>query len=403
MIAEKNIEILPLFSFFERLREHQFPLGIGEYQLLLTALQFGFGANKQEGVFYKDKLFHLCKLLWFKPGQSLQVFEELFQSTYFFDTNIPEIKEDAEDNQPKNTTQSDPSNPQENEEISTPHEPISGFENDEKSDILEKNDPENHSIAVRLAIGQNHKGKDLEIDNDQKIDLEKSKFLFFKNFYPVDQRKIQQNLKAFPSFNYVGHTQNLDIEATVNRNLEIGHFQEVIYQRNKVNTNNLLFLIDHQGSMIAFDRLADLLKAQIGKVLKSNFNDKNSINLDAFYFYNLPKKYLYLNKGHTKFAETNTIINKIKNKKTSIVILSDAGAARGGYSKKRISDTKSFLSKLQKCTHKIVWLNPMPKERWEDTSAEDISQFVAMFEATENGIRSTVLHLKGSINVKIAI
>ena len=402
-MQKNNDNRLPMYVFFERLRENQFPLGIGEYQLFLNALQHGFGLNPQTSIFGKDKILRLCKLIWLKPDQSIQLFEELFEAAYFFEaTNSNSISKPItsptsdnleddnsikiEDNKPQNETRNLPSK-------ETPKPESIQFDTTQEQEIS------NQSVSVKLAMGQNEIGRDLDINSGQKIDLEKSKFLFSQHYYPINQRKTQQNLRLFPKFRYTYNTLHIDIEATINKTIEKGIFTEALFQKAKNNTAQLLLLIDHQGSMIAFQNLAAYLKSQIEKALNIN-STKNKSTFNSFYFYNLPRKHLYKNMAHTKAESIDNVINNLRGKDISIIVFSDAGAARGRYNTKRIIATQAFLRDFHECTHKIAWLNPMPKERWEDTSAEEISKQVAMFEATENGIKNVVLQLKGSINTK---
>jgi uncharacterized protein len=254
---------------------------------------------------------------------------------------------------------------------------------------------------VQLAMGQNEKGRGLDMANDQQVDLEKSKFLFSAHYLPINQRKTQQNLRVFPRFRFAHNSQQTDIEATIKKTIEKGQFTEGVFQKAKNNTAQLLLLIDHEGSMIAFHVMADFLKTQIEKALNNNNGAKNKNTVNAFYFYNLPRKRLFKNTAHTKGESKEKLFNSLKGKDISVLIFSDAGAARGRYSQKRVNETQEFLSELYKCTHKIAWLNPMPQKRWKDTSAEDIALHVAMYEADENGIKNAILQLKGRINTTI--
>ena len=49
----------------------------------------------------------------------------------------------------------------------------------------------------------------------------------------------------------------------------------------------------------------------------------------------------------------------------SALIVSDAGAARGWYSKDRASATRDFLKDLASFTHRVAWLNPLPEDALE--------------------------------------
>jgi uncharacterized protein with von Willebrand factor type A (vWA) domain len=64
---------LPLLELFTKLREAGLPLGIDEYQLILQAMQAGFGINDQAA------LKRLCQTLWIKSTEEMQLFEYHFE------------------------------------------------------------------------------------------------------------------------------------------------------------------------------------------------------------------------------------------------------------------------------------------------------------------------------------
>jgi uncharacterized protein with von Willebrand factor type A (vWA) domain len=72
---------LPLLDLFTRLREAGLPLGIGEYQLLLRALEGGFGVSD------RADLKRLCQTLWINSS------EEQCLLDYHFDQVMPELEE----------------------------------------------------------------------------------------------------------------------------------------------------------------------------------------------------------------------------------------------------------------------------------------------------------------------
>jgi uncharacterized protein with von Willebrand factor type A (vWA) domain len=63
-----------------------------------------------------------------------------------------------------------------------------------------------------------------------------------------------------------------------------------------------------------------------------------------------------------------------------VLVFSDAGAARGTWNETRIEDTATFLYQLRLLgAEQFAWLNALPPDRWQGTSAGVIAQFVPMF------------------------
>ncbi|WP_414579694.1 hypothetical protein [Anabaena sp. CCY 9402-a] len=73
-------------------------------------------------------------------------------------------------------------------------------------------------------------------------------------------------------------------------------------------------------------------------------------------------------------------------RRTAVLIFSDAGAARGGYSEERYELTREFITQLQHHVRYIAWLNPMPRKRWFGTTAGEIAHLVPMFEVSRRGV-----------------
>lgn len=67
------VEELPLLELFTRLQEAGLPLGIGEYELVLKALQRGFGFPD------RTALFRLCCTIWVKSEEERRIFEYHFE------------------------------------------------------------------------------------------------------------------------------------------------------------------------------------------------------------------------------------------------------------------------------------------------------------------------------------
>ena len=78
-----------------------------------------------------------------------------------------------------------------------------------------------------------------------------------------------------------------------------------------------------------------------------------------------------------------------------MLLVSDAGAARGDYDEQRVEDTKKFLEKLHQYTYLYAWINPLPHSRWKGTTAEDIACFVPMYSLNRDGLNDAINILRG--------
>ncbi|MGB8701103.1 MAG: hypothetical protein WCD18_16955, partial [Thermosynechococcaceae cyanobacterium] len=58
---------------------------------------------------------------------------------------------------------------------------------------------------------------------------------------------------------------------------------------------------------------------------------------------------------------------------TFAMIWSDAGAASHTYYQANVDETIAFLGYLWPCVRQVIWLNPLPAERWYQSSAQAIA------------------------------
>ncbi|MCJ8282121.1 MAG: hypothetical protein MJK14_20350, partial [Rivularia sp. ALOHA_DT_140] len=50
---------------------------------------------------------------------------------------------------------------------------------------------------------------------------------------------------------------------------------------------------------------------------------------------------------------------------------------------------------LQQRVRNIAWINPKPQKRWLNTTAEEISNLVPMFEVSRSGLQDAISVLRG--------
>jgi hypothetical protein len=146
-------------------------------------------------------------------------------------------------------------------------------------------------------------------------------------------------------------------------------------------------LVDQQGSMAPF---APLIEAAIESILRGGLLGKTNL----YYFQDCPERFLYQRPSLTNTLALEAVLDE-QAKGNSVLIISDAGAARGYYDRIRVAETKAVLKTLSAYTYLYAWLNPMPKTRWKATTAEDIACMVPMFPLDREGLNDAVNILRG--------
>ena len=207
-------------------------------------------------------------------------------------------------------------------------------------------------------------------------------------YWPVSRRFMRYAWRYLRRPVADGPQDILDIEATVKQVALEGLLLKPVYRRRLKNHARLLILLDQAGSMVPFHPyLRDLVQT---------VEESNLEQTELFYFYNIPAQQVYLDTYLTIPVPFKNVLDALDNE-TGVLIVSDAGAARGRYLEKRVLDSLTFVYRLYQRTSLIAWLNPMPRERWQNSSAEEISEEVSMFQMNPDGLSNAIDVLRGQL------
>ncbi|MEM7725499.1 MAG: hypothetical protein AAF208_03905 [Cyanobacteria bacterium P01_A01_bin.45] len=367
----------PLFDFFIFMEEEAgLSLTIDQYHMLLQALQGGFGISS------RSDLKQVCRLLWIKSSSSPQVerFEQCFEQYFeqYFQENSQNLAQNLAQNlepqfQKKNSKGS-------KKATSTDKTPITSPPSSSTTPVAPTTTPDSKSVNYPQ-IPTAMRG---ELLPEQPF--REGRYQLTPRDFPITQRQIQQNWRYLRRPIREGGLTEIDIEATVEQIIQEGVFLQPVLIPSHVNRVEMLLLIDDSNSMIPFR----LLSQKIVATLQASRLGK----ADTYYFRNFPRDYLYLHPRHPDATKINELLPKLHCNRTVILIISDAGAARGGINRDRIKLTEEFVEQSTPYVRHFAWLNPIPSQRWQYTSAEAISQLVPMFELNHQGFKAAMRSLK---------
>ncbi|MEZ4771871.1 MAG: hypothetical protein R3D00_01735 [Bacteroidia bacterium] len=383
---------LLLWRVFSRLRkELNLPVGVDEYHLLLLALENGFGWEN------RDNLARLCETIWLKApdnrGYLRKVLDEVIGAeTMVIDRVEAEAQKAAEEKTAKEQKPPEEKPPENPSKVPA--------EKPESQPQTQQTISEERAQVETEAIGQV-----LDLNLAESAPTSRSVpatgFILDDSYLPFSLREMKQSWRFLRNLVHGGNSDEIDIPATVKNIARDGIFTEVVFRPSVINKSHLLLLIDHGGSMIAFDLLAD----QLAQAAREGGGHPHA---EVYYFQNNPQGYLYKNRNQVEgFARTRVWL-KNRSPYTSVLIFSDAGGARGNYNPIRVQQTAVFLRELKSYIGKIAWLNPVPAYRWSGTTAEEISKLVPMYECMSareamlyadswrNGMDRSVQVLKGN-------
>ncbi|NER80780.1 MAG: hypothetical protein F6K42_14655 [Leptolyngbya sp. SIO1D8] len=207
-------------------------------------------------------------------------------------------------------------------------------------------------------------------------------------YFPLTRRQMKQGWRHLRRNLREGLKTELDIAGTVNQIGRQGLFLQPVMRAPKINSADLFFLLDYEGSMVPFHALSERL---INTAIRAGHLDFESV----YYFHNCPGDYLYHDFLMQDPEPVSYFLNERLSPKSVVAIMSDAGAARGGFNPVRVRKTEAFLARISRRVRYSAWLNPLPRDLWEKTTAEEVAHLVSMFEVNRVGFQSAIDVLRG--------
>ncbi len=208
-----------------------------------------------------------------------------------------------------------------------------------------------------------------------------------EEYLPLTRRQMKQMVRYLRRFVREGAPTELDIDATIHEVCRQGILLKPVLVPSRINSAELLLLIDREGSMVPFHHLSQTLVETLSY-------GAGLPKLGVYYFHNSPDEYLFGDRTCQE-AEPLDVILRRYSRYAGVLIFSDAGAARGGLNRDRLALTEQALKQLYPHIRSLAWLNPMPKNRWRETTAAEIARLVPMFEFNRQGLQGAINVLRG--------
>ncbi len=345
-------------QLFLRLRGRGFKLGMNEYQAGLQALAAGYGADEQT-------FLATIEILWcHSRSQQNQI-----------GTEWGKVKEDSlrsddfKNQQPLDRGDKNRSN--------------------DRADSLQNDILETTQNIQEISAQSKSEVATLPILSPSLNPIERDDLLSLQSYFPLSRRSMIYGWRFLRRMVADGCLDVLDIPATIQAVCDRGYYLAPVYRRRERNVARLLLLIDQNGSMMPFHRFTrDLVEtARLESPLAPE-------NVMVFYFHNVPGTHLYEDLYLTEPILTTKILEQC-DRNTSVLIVSDGGAARGYRRQERIQITTRFLLRLRQYTNLVAWLNPMRQQRWEGSSAEILAYLVSMRQMDKQGFGEAIDIIRG--------
>lgn len=365
-------EQLPLLEVFNSLRQrHGFPLGVEEYLVVVQSLQAGFGLSSP------TELEQLCCTLWAKSPQESRLIHRLFQQMWvqLEDKLKTSLTEDSQQGSNIDSAKEIKSQDEQSKEIQTNDSPDSTANNEltESTAITLEDEPVQVVKSIRSQA--------------QDSSLIRPPYSLLDDYFPVTKRQMKQSWRYLRRLVREGLPTELDVEATVAKTVRQGILFEPVLIPPRVNRTDLVLLIDREGSMVPFHALSQQL-------LQTATRGGRLRQTRVFYFHDYVDEYVY---RHPALIDAQSIDEMLAEaeERAAILIISDGGAARGSFDQIRVERTQAWIEKLQKSAKYLAWLNPMPSDSWQHTTAGEIAQMLPMFAMSRTGMNAAISVLRG--------
>lgn len=351
---------IPLLALYQDLRNKGLGLGIEELISAQKALQFGLAGDNTVS------LRSLLKMLWLSCKDEFDIFDQCFER-YLDETpglsnfHPPKGKPSSQGNTYRSMEGALPSL----EEAS----PESESEASDQEEISTQGVQEEASIALKTGTPS---GAPEEI-------------ILVRHHDPSPALELRREWQQL-EYEHASYTQlDLDLKATVKSIAHKGYFDEPVLRPRLQQDLNLLLFIDSGGSMLPMEDFCLRWRTNILKSIRVR-------QIRTGYFRNLPTEQVYEDASLQSTIPLRKFWGGLGTGKTVVLIISDLGAARKSWDSIRILDARDFSRRLAKKGFEQLWLNPMRRKFWTDTSAEKIAEKVPLLlsmspEDTKEAIR----------------
>jgi uncharacterized protein with von Willebrand factor type A (vWA) domain len=326
---------LVLTGLFLHLRQGGMPLGPRDFLDALRALRQGFGLHG------RDRLLWLCQTLWARSEEEVRQIGLLF-------ANLP---------QPTSR------------DVETVRKVLLGVE--QKGAMGPEEDPGPEGASEAKSFSPSPSGPTAAVHfataGQPGLPLMRPRIEphasepFVLNPRPlIALRSLITAWRRFRVPLRTGARTELDIPATIADQSRRGRSAAPVRIAPRRNLARLTVLADMSPSMLPWRSFAELLRQSLAQ---SQLGEAA-----LYYFANLPEDSLYRTPSLTR--PLSLIEVEDRHRGTPMLIFGDGGAARGYRNRDRVSDTRALLARWSRLWRPIVWINPMPRNRWNGTSFE---------------------------------
>jgi len=339
--------------FFHLIRQG-FPLGIRDLMQAINALEAGFGNCSRENLMW------LCQSLWARSDEESRRIAMLFQSLPSPTAEyVCSVTGESRGTAAPGDAQLPPERPD-------TLEPTGGLGTAQ----LDFTSPENRTgIGLPAAV--------TTVPAEPFVLTPKP--LISRRACAITWRRFRRPVRSGPKV-------DLDLEQTILAKARVGFLPGPVFVARRENRARIVLLIDVGPAMMAWKHSVSML---IDSLRDSQFSA-----FGIFFFHETP----------ARLFEKDTLITPVQLRsaferfpETPVLVVSEAGAARGTPDSQRVADTTQCLANFGLRWRPVAWLNPMPASRWRNTPAQSLARLtgVSMMPFNAYGLVQAIDVLRG--------
>lgn len=345
---------IPLEGLYFHLVRNGFRLSVRDYQDAVVALRRGYGSPRREDLQW------LCQALWARSEHEVSRLDRIFRDFHWPSdedlhdlTNLPVSRPETRSRRKQRS--------------SGKRTPRPGRE----APVFELAGPSESGVGLPSATAP-----------------ERPHEVFIFSPRPlVDLRSLIVAWRRFRIAQRSGPRIELDIDATVAAQSRHRFLLEPVLLPARRNQARLVALVDASESMAAWRRM--------NRLIAESLERSQLAHTALYYFDDAPDEELYELETVSRPLALESAVQAHPG--CCLVVVSDAGAARGRLDRERVQQVRAFVKRVHRTWHPIAWLNPMPRQRWQGTTAEAIASLsgISMFQFTEDSLIQAVDFLRG--------
>jgi uncharacterized protein with von Willebrand factor type A (vWA) domain len=203
----------------------------------------------------------------------------------------------------------------------------------------------------------------------------------------LDTRQLGLALKKLRALERVGPTDELDVDATIDRTAREGGELELVFDSPRSNNLSVLLAMDIGGSMEPYRHLVELL-------FSAAHGARHFKRFDHVYFHNCIYERVYADARFLDQVPLHELFRRF-DRETRLVLVGDAHMYPGeltdrygaiDYMERNEQPGAVYLERVRDHFKHCAWLNPMPERWWSSPSVQLVNRIFEMYPLTVDGV-----------------